>query len=702
MAEAAAAPVPPSAQPAAEMASEEASSPAAAASPAVSSPAASSPAQLAQLSLDSTWAEAFPPEVRSKMLEAATAPSSPGSADGSRARLLALYEHGKQEGRRRRESSGRSALEQGCTFKPEISSKAKRLGRGAPAPSSPPPPPGDGGGGDAGAVGAGTGTCTGAGTSTSSSSVFESLYASARTAQHKQEEARRAALERSAPSFKPSINKVSKKELDKAAAVSRFEALYASAVTHQRELKKRQETARDAECTFEPRVNATPGHGKAGAGGRTGPERLEELYKHARVAEEKRRQQQENSLRQLTFRPAINKASADKYSRGGDIAKMCPEPAEIKSKQARLEEIRLAREMQGCTFAPRVSAQPGAEPARRAAGDVHSRLYEHAKQRAAELAQQLQDSLAVPPQHPDLSLTQGAAATASNSSSSSSSSSARAAAHEHEQQRTPASGEAPASPASSARSARTGASARSAGKVVTAETLKTFARLYREGKESTARKLKEEREGAARRSSSEWERNRSECTFTPSIPDASRALAERSRPPAAAAQDIFERLHAESSAKLLQREIEAQDRLGLDLACTFSPRISDSSKELLKRRSEQRRRSADGAQGARLKSAAAKGLLPNDAELANGWAGAEAGGEPDHVAPAAVTSPQRKAAALDDCQRLLLREAADAVTSPQREAAALDDCQRLLLREAADLDAQDLQLAAARRASWGH
>jgi hypothetical protein len=672
---AAAAPVPPSAQPAAETASEEASSPAAAASPAVSSPAASSPAQLAQLSLDSTWAEAFPPEVRSKMLEAAAAPSSPGSADGSRARLLALYEHGKQERRRRRESSGRSALEQGCTFKPEISSKAKRLGRGAP--SSPPSPSGDGGGGDAGAVdartGTGTGTGTGAGTSTSSSSVFESLYASARTAQHKQEEARRAALERSAPSFKPSINKVSKKELDKAAAVSRFEALYANALTHQRELKKRQETARDAECTFEPRVNATPGHGKGGAGGSTGPERLEELYKHARAAEEKRRQQQENSLRQLTFRPAINKASADKYSRGGDIAKMCPDPAEIKSKLARLEETRLAREMQGCTFAPRVSVQPGAEPARRAAGDVHSRLYEHAKQRAVELAQQRQDSLAVPPQHPDLSLTQGAAATSSNSSSSSSS--ARAAGHEHEQQRTPASGEAPASPASSARSARTGISARSAGKVVTPETLKTFARLYREGKESTARKLKEEREGAARRASSEWERNRSECTFTPSIPDASRALAERSRPHAAAAQDIFERLHAESSAKQLQREIDAQDRLGLDLACTFSPRISDSSKELLKRRSEQRRRSADGAQGARLKSAADRGLLPNDEELAKGWAGAEAGDEADHVALAAVTSPQREA--------------------------PLDDCQRLFLREAADLDAQDLELAAARRASWG-
>jgi hypothetical protein len=671
---AAPAPAPPSAQPAAETAASPAAS-----SPAASSSAASSPAQVAQLTLDSTWAEAFPPEVRSKMLEAAAAPNSPGSADGSRARLLALYEHGKQERRRRRESSGRSALEQGCTFKPKISSMATRIGRGAP--SSPPSPPGDGGGGDAGGgdtgTGTGTGTGTSAGRSMSSSSVFESLYASARTAQQKQEEARRAALERSAPSFKPSINKVSKKELDKAAAVSRFEALYASAVTHRRELKKRQETARDAECTFEPRVNATPGHGKGGAGGSTGPERLEELYKHAKAAEEKRRQQQENSLRQLTFRPAINKASADKYSRGGDIAKMCPRPAEIKSKQARLEEIRLAREMQGCTFAPRVSAQPGAEPARRAAGDVHSRLYEHAKQRAAELAQQRQDSLAVLSQHPDLSLTQGAAATTSDSSSSSS---ARAAGHEHEQQRTPASGEAPASPASSARSARTGASARSAGKVVTPETLKTFARLYREGKESTARKLKEEREGAARRASSEWERNRSECTFTPSIPDASRALAERSRPHAAAAQDIFERLHAESSAKQLQREIDAQDRLGLDLACTFSPRISDSSKELLKRRSEERRRSADGAQGARLKSAADKGLLPNDEELAKGWAGAEAGaeagGEADHAALAAATSPQRET--------------------------ALDDCQRLLLREAADLDAQDVELAAARRASWGH
>jgi hypothetical protein len=661
---------PPSAQPVDETASE-----------AACSPAGSSPAQLAQLSLDSTWAEAFPPEVRSKMLEAAAAPSSPRSTDGSHARLHALYEHGKQECRRRRESAGRSALEQGCTFKPEISSKAKRLGRGAP--SSPSSPSLGGGGSDT--CGNDTGTGAGTGTSSSSSSVFDSLYSSARVARQKQEEARRAALERSAPSFKPSINKVSKKELDKAAAVSRFEALYASAVAHQRELKKRQETARDAECTFEPRVNATPGHGKGGAGGSTGLERVEELYKHAKAAEEKRRQQQENSLRQLTFRPAINKTSADKYSRCGDIAKMCPEPSEIKSKQARLEEIRLAREMQGCTFAPRVSAQPGAEPTRRAAGDVHSRLYEHAKQRAAELAQQRQDSLAIPPQHPDLSLTQGAASSNSRSSSGGGgSSTVPAPGREHEQQGTPLLGEAPASPASSARSVRTGATGRPAGKVVTPETLKTFARLYREGKESTARKLKEEREGAARRASSEWERNRQECTFAPSIPEASRLLAERRRPPARAAQDIFERLHAESGAKQLQREIDAQDRLGLDLACTFSPRISDSSKELLKRRSEERRRSADGAQGARLKSAADKGLLPQDEELAKGWAGGEArsgaGGE------------------ADDSHQLLLALAA---VSPQPEA-ALDDCQRLVLREVADLDAQDAELAAARRASWGN
>lgn len=470
------------------------------------------------------------PKLSGNMLNAsgsstAEGPSSAVKPTSKASRLDRLYEQGKESARRRRVSTGRTPEQQGCTFKPKTNTQRRRSC--ATSPASP---------------------------VASESSRFEALYDQGMAAKARLEASKKQAEEASTPSFKPKINQ--RRSLEGQAAAdgsqasgssggtngfARFDHLYEQALEQRRQLTEKQKHLYDLECTFRPQTNASrrssrsPRSSMSGisqSSEKTRQERLNELYNHAKLAEEKRKKLAEQLPMEYSFKPRTN-VPADAPRRSSDV--LYPDRSEQAAREARLEELRRTRELEGCTFSPSletrstaVAPTPGAHHGTNA--DVHARLYEQARLKAKQRqsmdgSQEVSDSsTAVSPTNRRLS-------------------------HDSAE--------------------------------------KVYARLYQNGKDWALRKAQDEEMARQRQLERDWDKNAAECTFAPNIPESSRVFADRRASPEsqrAADGSIFDRLYAESVEKRAKRGMGAADQLGMEFDCTFHPRISEHSKVLAARR----------------------------------------------------------------------------------------------------------------------
>jgi len=425
--------------------------------------------------------------------------------------------------------------------------------------------------------------------------VFEHLYLAGQQSLARKEEARQLALATESPSFTPVIN--ARPPSTPKHGKSRFELLYDRAVRKREDQKRQQAVLFDTECTFEPRLVSKPVKSPASAA--SGANRLEELYLDGRRIEERRRQLSSTMGQEFSFEPRINRFSSKKGTARRDLSSLYPDPEDAKKKKERFEEMRRARELHGCTFKPKVldfdrvraAAQSSAEKAlagqsadRQPRGSrtatpssglrvatqeplrvshsarVYERLYERLREKRARQSQQSKML--------DLK-----------------------------------------SPIS-ARSTKSTASA--------ASQRETMARLHQKGNEVAARRRRFEATARFRREKAEWEANRAECTFSPSIDKGSRKLASSHRGGAESASDIFARLFQSGVKHQHDRDIVSITEGIADPACTFRPRINKHSQILARRRQMllKQQSAADYDQcGARREFSPFEHLLPRQDEL---------------------------------------------------------------------------------------
>ncbi|GBG28499.1 Hypothetical Protein FCC1311_047222 [Hondaea fermentalgiana] len=489
----------------------------------------------------------LPPELLTPSSKGPRNPTAKAAKDGdagsSSSRVERLYEFGKESARRRRLGEGRTPEQQGCTFKPRINSSRRR--DPARSPRSP----------------------------VSDASRFDTLYEQGVAHRARLEASKKLAERANTPSFKPKINSSQAGRPANAATTNdqegsaRFEKLYAQAMEQRKALEERQKRAVDAECTFRPQTWNGPRKIKGDSPKSTSPsspatrqERLNELYNHAKQVEEKRKKMAERLASEYTFTPRTNASLSARNTPRRSLDSLYPDPAETAARAAELESIRQLREMEGCTFAPsletrgygppqspalsgrRLSAS-GADAGETAANamDVHARLYEQAlvktkQRRSAESSQALVGA-------------HSSSSSASVAALSAVSPSGRRLSHDSAE--------------------------------------KLFSRLYQHGKDWAQKKAREDEAAQQRREEREWAANADECTFKPNIPHSSRAMAQRAERGSEVIKHdgtIFERLYAQSVEKRAKQRMGAADRLGLDYACTFQPRINATSKMLAQRR----------------------------------------------------------------------------------------------------------------------
>jgi len=308
------------------------------------------------------------------------APASPSAesassrAQASKEELLssrveALYNNGVARARRRRTQEGLSPAELGCSFNPHLVTKRSGVHSA-----------------EGGAYPRVHGSSDGDPRSPQSfasegSTRFEVLYASAADRRERLEVTRRRLLAQETPSFRPNLETVKFKSKAEEAgdASDRFEVLYAKAMEQRENLLQKQKELHDSECTFRPKLEAK----SWSASKVVGQKRLDELYTEAQRIEERRCQEEKKLANQHSFTPHIN----TKRSSRRNIAFLCPDRSQMIARDAKLKEAKLSNELKECTFTPNLTSSnkkksptsPNWESLE--SEGVHSRLYEHAKQK---------------------------------------------------------------------------------------------------------------------------------------------------------------------------------------------------------------------------------------------------------------------------------------------------------------------------------
>eukprot|EP00943_MAST-04B_sp_MAST-4B-sp1_P006193 g6193.t1 len=224
-----------------------------------------------------------------------------------------MYSRGmetKEKLKKRRES-----IPEGCTFKPTISRRSKRLGSVSGKASK------------------------------KQGSAFERLYKTAETTKHSIQKLREDELLEQC-TFQPKINKNSNKYETKSVnngstktgRVSRFDRLYQNAAQSRAKLEKKKKDHDSKILTFKPKITSRGSRSRSPGG----KKRYEMLYNDGRKERIQRRKQErdEKEISECTFQPKINRkrSSSARRARSGDDA-----PKDVYAHKAELESLGLIR-----------------------------------------------------------------------------------------------------------------------------------------------------------------------------------------------------------------------------------------------------------------------------------------------------------------------------------------------------------------------
>ena len=321
------------------------------------------------------------------------------------------------------------------------------------------------------------------------------------------------------PSFTPRINKVSKKK----AGGNRFVKLYEDAAVSRRhkEIQAMESFERDKNLTFQPRTNRQR---NKSLNVKSGKERLEDLYLHGKEMRERLENTRKMLEKNLDFKPRTN----------SHINKSLPSRSLYVDREEQLriqrhrEMLKEEAEMAECTFKPNVRntekgrhpmISPVRSPSSRSSGeDIYSRLYDQAKE-LRERRQQLEL---------DAELLQASKRT----------------------------------------------------KSISGNENHVFSRLYENARDWNKKKKIEEDISNKKRAEQEWLSNEKECTYHPRITTSPPYLHNQSISGSSdnswrSISDPYTRLHEDAHARIGRRESEAQERAGLDMQCTFHPKINN-------------------------------------------------------------------------------------------------------------------------------
>ena len=362
-----------------------------------------------------------------------------------------------------------------------------------------------------------------------SKQTFLKLYEDAQEQRQRQQEAAARITRLETPTFTPvtSSHQVpTKLVLDDKTKQERFEKLYKAAMEKQDKIDELNATYTPVECTFEPKTNSEgskDGYSKA---------RLEELYEEGKRRYVEREEAKIELEQQFSFTPRTNTAF---MSRTGLVSSrtveghgstLYPSKADLGRRQRELEEQRQHKEMQGCTFAPITNKRKGRMKRK---GKAYLRLYKHA-QELREKKEDLIDRMTA-----------------------------------QIMQRS-----------SDTQHSKTSGFADEQGDTTPKESV--FERLYENGVSKLQMLANNEEVAKIRRKEEEWQENEPECTFTPKISKVAQSLnSDRS------ALDSFTRLYVDAELRKDKLDYQTQTTQGLNLQCTFHPKINEHSKALVER-----------------------------------------------------------------------------------------------------------------------
>ncbi|KAH9128010.1 hypothetical protein AeMF1_001753 [Aphanomyces euteiches] len=263
-------------------------------------------------------------------------------------RFLVLHEQAEEMARRKEEL--KQSLESQFTYKPEISSLARRLSARHEAEEKPP------------------------------SSRAEELYKMAHELEAKREEKKKELEKKEAEecTFQPKIKKTKGKSPPK-------QPLYDAELMKQKRLEKERKKAELelAECSFKPQISK-----KTHDVPKTFFERLQEADKKKKERLEALRKEKEHQIEQeITFRPAINDSKAPKVQEKVPFHERLFNKEQLQAQALEREQKKIEIEAQTCTFKPDIIPAPVTLERR---GSVFDRLFEEQKkkQEMLDLAEQ--------------------------------------------------------------------------------------------------------------------------------------------------------------------------------------------------------------------------------------------------------------------------------------------------------------------------
>jgi len=307
--------------------------------------------------------------------------------------------------------------------------------------------------------------------------------------------------------------------------------LYQIAEKQRKHVEEQRTRYMDVECTFEPKTNRRKSIGSSQE--KTGQERLNALYEHGKKIYEKREELKKEKDAELTFIPKTNTIHSDNasvVSRASSTAShLYPSKEMMQRKREAMEKIKAEKELEGCTFSPSTINRENKFVKQSKGKPTFERLYDEARlarERKRDLVEQ-----------------------------------------EHQKQKQ--------------EQLERQREKNQVNKNLGNNEEGVFTRLIKDSKAWSESRDEIERQARARRIRHEWETNKSECTFHPQI---SPSAKEKSHQSYSDRDDPFDRLYHDAGYRIDKRDIESIERFGLDMQCTFHPKINRKSLEIVQKK----------------------------------------------------------------------------------------------------------------------